>query len=154
VAPIADEAVVHPRPDATVDGSIVRVEADSAVKQNIFPSWSGHPSGRAHWETRLRVEAWVHPDARAGETQVWADVHVFGHDAALVARDTCYLTPDGEHFRLDCVAYEGATATPGSAQPRPDVRLVQYRIYVAGAGQTWTDGRLHECLLKADVVSV
>jgi hypothetical protein len=159
-APISADAAVPPRADVAVDAAALRVTAGAAVKENVFASAAGRPSGRAHWQTRLRVEAWVRAEAPDGAARAWADVHVFGHDGALVARDTCPLVPaeepsdGGRRFRLDCVAYEGATATPGSAEPRPDARLVQYRVYAEADGRALTDGVLHECVLKADVVSV
>ena len=90
---------------------------------------------------------------------VWADVHVFGHDGALVASATRafeYARPAGDGgdlFRLDCAVYEGATATPGSAERRQDVRLVQYRVYCELDGRVFTDGLLHECVLDSDVIS-
>ena len=148
---------VSPRDAATIDATTLRVTDDAAVKQNTFPSWSGHPSGRAHWQTHLHVEARVRNTTYA--KSVWADVHVFGHDGALVASETrafAYARPAGDGgdiFRLDGVVFEGATATPGSATPRPDARLVQYRLYCELDGRVLTDGLLHECLLKGDVVS-
>ncbi len=56
-------------------------------------------------------------------------------------------------FRFDGSVYEGATATPGSVTPRPDVRQLQYRLYAEVAGRVVTDGQLHECALRADAVS-
>jgi hypothetical protein len=157
VEPIDPAQAVSPRDGATVDRAVLRVTDDAAVKHNTFPSRSGHPSGMAHWQTHLHVEAWVRNTTFA--KSVWADVHVFGHDGALVSSETCtfvYERPAGDGgdlFRLDCVVYQGATVTPGSAMPRPDVRLVQYRIYTELEGQVFTDGLLHDCLLNADVVS-
>ena len=148
---------VSPRAAATVDPTILRVTDDAAVKQNTFPSWSGHPSGRAHWQTHLHVEARVRNTTYA--KNVWADVHVFGHDGALIASETrafAYARPAGDGgdiFRLDGAVFEGATVTPGSATPRPDARLVQYRVYCEFDGQVFTDGVLHDCVLKTDVVS-
>jgi hypothetical protein len=90
---------------------------------------------------------------------LWADVHVFAHDGVLVSAETCafvYERPAGDGgdvFVLDCAVYEGATATPGSATPRPDARLVQYRLYGQLGSDVLTDGVLHECVLKADVIS-
>jgi hypothetical protein len=156
-APVDPAHVVRPREGATADPGVVRVRADAAVKHNVFPSRPGHPSGRAHWQTHLHVEAWVRNTTYA--KHVWADVHVFGHDGALVDRQTCacaYERPAGDGgdvFQLDGPVYEGATATPGSAEPRPDVRLVQYRLYCELDGQVFTDDALHECVLKADAVS-
>ena len=135
----------------------VRVIADAAVKHNTFPSRPGYPSGMAHWETHLHVEAWVPSAPRA--TNVWLDLHVFGHDGALVHSETLRLDhtrpagDGGEVFELDRVVYEGATATPGSVTPRPDVRRVQYRLYCERDGGPVTDGRLYECALKPDVSS-
>jgi hypothetical protein len=148
---------VSPRAGAGVDPTKLRVSDDAAVKHNTFPSWSGHPSGRAHWQTHLHVEAWVQNTTYA--KHLWADVHVFGHDGALVASQTCafeYGRPAGDGgdlFRLDCAVYEGTTVTPGSAERRPDVRRVQYRVYCELDGRVFTDGLLHECLLHSDVVS-
>ena len=148
---------VSPRSDAvTVDG-VVRTAGDAAVKHNTFPSRPGYPAGMAHWETHLHVEAWVRGAPPA--TNVWADLHVFGHDGALVHSETlplAYTRPAGDggdlHV-LDQVVYEGAVATPGSVTPRPDVRLVQYRLYAEREVRVVTDGSLHECALKPDVSS-
>ena len=64
---------------------------------------------------------------------------------------------DGAQFAgetvLDGAVFEGATAAGGSATPRPDVRLVQYRLYAEVGGRVVSDGRLHECVLRSDVGS-
>ena len=148
---------VSPRAGARVDATVLHVRDDAAVKHNTFPSRPGYPSGSAHWQTHLHLEAWVRNTTFV--KHVWADVHVFGHDGALVASQTCafaYERPAGDGgdiFRLDGAVYEGATATPGSATPKPDVRLVQYRLYCELDGQLFTDGLLHDCVLRADVLS-
>ena len=36
---------------------------------------------------------------------------------------------------------------------RPDARRVQYRVYAELDGRVYTDGVLHECLLKPDSAS-
>jgi hypothetical protein len=155
--PIDPARSVSPRVGATVDPAMLRVTDAAAVKHNTFPSRPGHPSGMAHWQTHLHVEAWVRNATYA--KSLWADVHVFGHDGALVSSETLgfvYERPAGDGgdvFRLDGAVYEGTTVTPGSATRRPDVRLVQYRLYGEFGGRVFTDGLLHECLLKADVVS-
>ena len=155
--PIDSAQHVSPRAGATVDADVVQVREDAAVKHNTFASWSGHPSGGAHWQTHLHVSAWVR-NATYAKT-LWADVHVFAHDGALVSTETCafvYERPAGDGgdvFVLDCAVYEGATVTPGSATPRADARLVQYRLYCELGGGIFTDGVLHECLLKADIIS-
>jgi len=108
----------------------------------------------AHWQTHLHVEAWV--GNTADTKNVWADVHVFAHDGALVASETVPFVFErpagdgGDVFRLDRAVYEGATASPGSAELRPDVRLVQYRVYREADGQVVTDGILHQCALRSD----
>jgi hypothetical protein len=155
--PIDPARAVSPRVGAAIDPTVLRMTDDAAVKHNTFPSRAGHPSGRAHWQTHLHVEVWVRNTTYA--KHLWADVHVFGHDGALVASETLafvYERPAGDGgdvFRLDGAVYEGATVTPGSAAPRPDVRVVQYRLYCELDGRVFTDGLLHECLLKGDVVS-
>lgn len=157
-AALAARQPVSPRADAEVDPEAVRVATDAAVKHNTFPSRPGYPSGQAHWQTHLHVEVWV-PTGSPGAS-VWVDVHVFGHDGALAHSETlalAYARPAGDGgdvFALDRVVYEGATATPGSVTPRPDVRLVQYRAYCERDGRVLTDGHLHECTLRSDASSV
>jgi len=152
-----DVPAVSPRAEAVVDAAVLHVKEDAAVKQNTFASRPGYPSGGAHWQTHLHVEAWVRNTTFA--KHLWADVHVFAHDGALVHSETCafaYERPAGDGgdlFQLDCVIYEGAKATPGSATPRPDVRRVQYRLYAELEGRVHTDGVLHECVLRSDVLS-
>jgi hypothetical protein len=156
-AELAARRAVRPRLGVAEDPTAVRVASDAAVKHNTFPSRPGYPSGMAHWQTHLHVDAWVKNTAYA--KTVWADVHVFGHDGALVHSETVPLAYErpagdgGDIFRLDGVVFEGATATGGSAVPRPDVRLVQYRLYAEVGGRVVSDGRLHECVLRSDVAS-
>ena len=148
---------VSVRDGAAVEPSALRVATDAAVKRNTWPSRPGYPSTMTHWQTHLHVEAWVRNTTYA--KHVWADVHVFVHDGALVASETCafeYARPAGDGgdlFRLACAVYEGATATPGSATPRPDARLLQYRLYYQFDGRTVTDGELHQCILRSDAIS-
>lgn len=148
---------VAPRDDARTDPTRLRLRDTAAVKHNTFTSRPGYARSGAHWQTHLHAEAWV-PNA-AYEKRVWADVHVFGHDGALVARHTvplAYARPAGDGgdlFQLDQVVYEGATATPGSVTLRPDVRLVQFRLYVDCDGELVTDGVAHTGVLRADVVT-
>ena len=157
VKPTDPARAVSLRARSVVDSTGVRLERASAVKLNTFPSRPGLPSYSAHWQTHLYLEMWVRN--RAFAKSAWADVHVFGHDGALVSSETCaleYSRPAGDGgdlFSVDCVVFEGATATPGSADLRPDARLVQYRLYCELDGRVITDGILHECVLKADVVS-
>lgn len=153
----------HPTPSvvqragAVVDAACVRRRADAAVKHNTSPSRPGYPSTMTHWQTHLHVEAWVCNTTYA--KHVWADLHVFGHDGALVASATIpfgYVRPAGDGgdlFELNQAIYEGATATPGSATPRPDVRVLQYRLYYQFDGRVLTDGVLHACTLQSDAMS-
>lgn len=156
-APIDPAQAVSPRAGSTVDSAVLRLRDAAAVKHNTFAGREGRPSSRAHWQTHLHVEAWVRNTTFA--KHVWADVHVFGHDGARVASETCgfaYERPAGDGgdvFRLDRAVYEGATVTPGSADLRPDVRLVQYRLYCELDGQVLTDGLVHDCVLKSDAIS-
>jgi hypothetical protein len=155
--PIDPTRAVSLRAGATVDATVVRVADDATVKHNTFSSRDGRPTGGTHWQTHLHVEAWVRNATYA--KHLWADVHVFDHAGALLASQTCPLVYErpagdgGDLFRLDCPVYEGTTATPGSADPRPDVRLVQYRVYGELDGEVFTDGSLREGVLNADVVS-
>ena len=156
-APIDPAQAVGPRAEATVNASVLRVRDAAAVKHNTVASPDGRPSGGVHWQTHLHVEAWVRNTTYA--KHVWADVHVFDHDGALVARQTCpleYARPAGDGgdvFRLDRAVYDGTTATLRSVEPRPDARLVEYRVYGELEGQVFTDGLLHDCVLRADVIS-
>ncbi len=156
-APIDPARAVSLREGATVDPTVLRVKDAAAVKHNTFSSRNGHPSGGVHWQTHLHVEAWVRNTTYA--KHLWADVHVFDHDGERLASQTCPLVYErpagdgGDVFRLDCAVYEGTTATPGSADRRPDVRLVQYRVYGELEGTVFTDGHLHEGVLNSDVIS-
>jgi hypothetical protein len=156
-APIDPARAVDLRAGATIDATVLRVTDAAAVKHNTFASQPGRPSGGAHWQTHLHVEAWLRNTTYA--KHAWADLHVFGHDGVLIASETrplVYERPAGDGgdvFRLDCAVYEGTTVTPGSAEPRPDARLVQYRVYGELGGEVFTDGLLHDCVLRADVIS-
>jgi len=149
--------IVAPHAGASADQAVLHLQEAEAVKHNTFPSRPGYPSGMAHWQTHLHAEAWV--QNAPGAKNVWADVQVFGHDGALVASGTPSFVHErpagdgGDLFRLDWAAYEGATATPGSVTPRPDVRRVEFRVYGEINGRIFTDGILHHCELKSDSAS-
>lgn len=148
---------VSQRSDAEVDPECVRVLQDGAVKYNTFPSRAGYPSGMANLRTHLHVEAWVRNTTFA--KNVWADVHVYTHDGALAHSETLplqYTRPAGDGgdvFTLDSALYQGARATPGSVDLRPDARVIEYRLYSQLEGRTITDGTLHTCYLKPDFAS-
>jgi len=151
---------VAARDGARVDLTAVRMLEEGAVKYNTFRSRSGFPSGATNLRTHLHVEAWVR-DA-SGQAAAWADVHVSTYDGTVVHRETLPLarTPavrgaddGGAVFVLDRELYQGFVATPGSVTPRPDARVVQYRLYAEHAGDVYTDGRVHLCYLRPDAMS-
>jgi hypothetical protein len=55
-------------------------------------------------------------------------------------------------YQFDGVVYQAATATPGSVQPKPDTRMVQYRLYYEVNYQVFTDGILHQFDLMEDAL--
>jgi hypothetical protein len=61
--------------------------------------------------------------------------------------------PDGARFALVDLLYQGSVATPGSVTPRPDIRIVLYRLYGEIGGVTYTDGVVHRCELATDALS-
>ena len=156
-APAEPARSVEPRADAVVDPAALHLTDDAAVKRNTFPSRPGYPSGMTDLQTHLHVEAWVANTAYA--KSVWVDVHVFGHDGALVRAESlplAYTRPAGDGgdlFVLESEVYQGLVATPGSVDPRPDARLVQYRLYAEVGGRVLTDGLLHRCTLAPDSAS-
>lgn len=153
----ASPHAVAPRTDAVVDAETVHVISDAAVKDNTFLSRPGYPSGATNLQTTLHVHAWIRNSVY--EKTVWVDVHVFGPTGALVHSVTLPLHHSraagdgGDVFVLDERLYQGPVATPGSVDLRPDVRVVQYRLYGAMNGRVYTDGVLHYCTLHSDIVS-
>jgi hypothetical protein len=158
---------VAPRERARVDPAALRMIEDGAVKHNTFPSRPGFPSGASNLRTHLQIEAWVRgasdvnaaQDA-ADDIMAWVDVHVSTYDGTVVHQETLPLTRTptardggGDVFVLDRELYQGLIATPGSVTPRPDARVVQYRLYVERGGDVYTDGRVHLCYLKPDAMS-
>jgi hypothetical protein len=156
-APGAPTEPVRARAGSIVDPAALRLASDAAVKHNTSAGRPGYPSATSHWQTHLHVEAWVRNASFA--KRVWADVHAFGHDGALVESGTfalAYARPAGDGgdlFQLDLAVHEGPTTTPGSAEPRCDVRSVQYRLYYQFDARVLTDGILHDCQLRSDTVS-
>jgi len=149
------------RDGAVVDPSALRLLEEGAVKYNTFASRPGFPSGAANLRTHLHVEAWVRG---AGDApRAWADIHVSTYDGTVVHQETLHFeraparsttAPDGgDVFVLDRDLYQGLVATPGSVSPRPDARIVQYRLYGEHEGRLYTDGRVHQCYLKPDAMS-
>lgn len=148
---------LRPRRDAVVDATVVSVEQDAAVKANAFAGRPGYPSKGASLQTSLHVAARVR---RAAEpSNVWIDVHFFEADATLIHGDTLPLRHVGpiddahDLFALDGTLYQGSVATPGSVTPRPDVRLVEYRVYCETGDRVVTDGIVHRCELATDALT-
>ena len=156
-APSTPADSVRARDGAVVDETIVRTASDAAVKHNIFPSRPGYPSGMTNLQTHLHVEAWVKNTTYA--KNAWVDVHVYETEGTPVHTATLPLSysrpagDGGDLFMLDTQLYQGLVATPGSVTLRPDVRVVQYRLYCELDGTVYTDGVLHRCELRSDTAS-
>lgn len=141
------------RTGAVTREDMVNVLEQSAVKVNVFPAG---PSGRqgTDLQTLLKVTAWVNETYGAN---TWIDVHVFNDHDELIHAETMTLLPDSRYGRVryefSGTVYQGSTATPGSVQPRPDARKVQYRLYCEMNDQVFTDGILHQHDLQEDAVT-
>jgi hypothetical protein len=148
---------IRPRADALTDAGMVRHVDGAAVKENAFASYAGHPSGMSNLQTRLRVEAWVRNDHYA--KAVWIDVHVLArgadvvHGATVPLRHTRAAGDGGDLFVFDATLYHGSVATQGSVEPRPDARVVEYRLYCEQGDRVFTDGITHRCELRTEMVS-
>lgn len=145
------------RTAAIVDAARLHLTDDAAVKQNMFTSRPGYPSGMTNMQTSLHVEAWVRNTTYT--KSLWIDVHVYEGEHRLVQSGTLplqYARPAGDGgdlFILDSMLFRGFVATQGSVDLRPDARLVQYRLYGEVEGQIFTDGIPHECWLQEDAIS-
>jgi len=140
-----------PRPD------LVNVVDQFAIKRNVFPRPpNGSPDGK-DLRTSLTLRVWVKNVAYA--KGVWVDLHVFDRSGTRIVATTFGLLWEGpasgagDLFRFDGQIYHGVTATPGSVSPKPNAWLVQYRLYYAVEGQTYTDAILHELELSDDAVT-
>ena len=145
------------------DGAIPRLDFvnvldQSAVKKNVFPAppSGGSPVGK-DLRTSLTLRVWVKNVAYAKD--LWIDLHVFDRSGARIAAATLGLSWEGsasgvgDLFRFDGEIYRGLTATPGSVSPKPNAWLVQYRLYYAVEGETYTDAILHQLELPDDAVT-
>jgi len=148
---------VAPRSDAIVDPSIIRVSDDAAVKVNALPSRSGYSSGMSQMQTHLHVEVWLKNLTFA--KNAWIDVHVLDdlgevrHAETLTLRYARPAGDGGDFFVIDSLLYYGTVATPGSVEPRPDARVVQYYVYGEMRERVFTDGILHVCIVRPDYES-
>jgi hypothetical protein len=144
------------RNGAVTRPDMVNVLEQSAAKVNVFPppAGGGSPEG-SDLQTMLKVTAWVKETTYGANA--WIDVHVFDGDDRLIYAETLTLpyTGFGSEFRYEFSGkvYQGSTATPGSVQPQPEARKVQYRLYYEVNYQVFTDGILHQHELREDALS-
>jgi hypothetical protein len=141
------------RSGAITRPEMVNVLEQDAAKLNVFPSLpEGGPQQGADLQTYLRVEAWVKETVFGANA--WIDAHIFDGDGKLIHSQTLTLTysgiPPSPGYEFSGKVYQGSTATPGSVQPRPDARKIQYRLYYEIHYQVFTDGILHQLQLPPD----
>jgi hypothetical protein len=141
------------RSGAGTSPEMVNVLEHSAVKMNVFPSLpEGGPQQGTDLQTLLKVTAWVRETVFGANA--WIDIHVFDGAEKLIHSETLTLTymGFGPSFRYEFSGkvYQGSTATPGSVQPRPEARKIQYRLYYDINFQVFTDGILHQLHLAED----
>jgi hypothetical protein len=141
------------RSGAITSPEMVNVVEQSAIKVNVFPSLpEGGPQQGTDLQTLLKVTAWVR-DTVFG-ANAWIDVHVFDGEDKLIHSETQAMTYTGVgpsfRYEFSGKVYQGSTATPGSVQPRPDARKIQYRLYYDINFQVFTDGILHQLQLAED----
>ena len=144
------------RSGAVTEPDMVNVLEQSVTKVNAFPRPTGGGSLQgSNWQTILKVVAWVRETAYGAN--VWIDAHVFDAGDQLIHAETLTLlyAGYGSTFRYEFAGkiYQGSTATPGSVQPRPDARKVQYRLYYEINYRVFTDGILHQHELQEDAAT-
>jgi uncharacterized protein DUF6209 len=144
------------RSGAVTRPDMVNVLEQSAAKVNVFPAppGGGSPQG-SDLQTMLKVTAWVKETTYGANA--WIDFHVFNGADSLIHAETLTLpyTGFGSTFQYGFSGkiYQGLTATPGSVQPRPEARKIQFRLYYDINYQVFTDGILHQDQLPEDAVS-
>jgi hypothetical protein len=155
--PLEPEDPVRYRDGALPRPDLVNVVRQSAIKRNVFPPPpSGPPVGK-DLRTSLSLRAWVKNIAYAKD--VWIDLHVFDRSTTRIVARTFGLPWEGsasgvgDLFLFEDEIYQGLTATPGSVSPKPNAWLVQYRLYYAVQGQTFSDAILHQLELADDAVT-
>jgi Family of unknown function (DUF6209) len=148
--PVSYRSGAMTRPD------MVNVSEQSATKINVFPPppGGGSPVG-SDLQTMLKVTALVKETTYGANA--WIDVHVFDGSDQLIHAETLTLPYTGFgpvfQYGFSGKVYQGMTATPGSVQPRPDARKIQYRLYYEVNYQVFTDGILHQNELPEDAVT-
>jgi Family of unknown function (DUF6209) len=139
------------RAGAIRDISMVNVL--NADGKKVRRSIGGSPQG-SQLETELNLTAWMRNIQY--QKNVWIDFHVFDGNDDLVHAETLplsYREPGGgggDIFAFERRVFKGSGGLPGAVWPRPDARLLQFRLYYEVAGQVFTDGHLHESTLPAD----
>jgi len=146
--------LVSYRAGAVTRPDMVNVLSQQATKLNAFASDPSRGSAGTDLQSRLDVVAWVR-ETKYG-ANAWIDLHVFDGGDQLIHGDTATLPYGGfgSTFRygFSDVVYQGSVATPGSVDPRPDARTLQYRLYYEVEYQVFTDGILHQFDLPEDAV--
>ena len=147
---------VRYRNGALTSPDMVNVLEQSATTVNVFSRTAGGGSQQgSNLQTMLKVVAWVKETTYGANA--WIDVHVFDGQDGLIHAETLTLpyTGFGSAFRYEFSGkvYQGSTATPGSVQPRPEARKVQYRLYYEVNYQVFTDGILHQHELQEGAVT-
>jgi len=152
--PVAQAGPAQPvsfRTGALRDPSMVNVVNWTATKVDIP---IGASSEGSQLETQLSLTAWVKNIQY--QKNVWVDFHVFDGDENLVHSETVplsYYQPGGgggDLFILDQRVLKGSGGIPGFVWPRPDARLLEFRLYYEVGDNLFTDGYLHQSKLPAD----
>jgi len=149
--PVRYRGGAMPRPD------LVNLVDQFAIKRNVFPRPPNGTLEGKDLRTSLTLRAWVKNLAYTKD--VWVDLHVFDRSGTRIVATTFGLPWEGsasgagDLFRFDGEIYQGVTATPGAVSPKPNAWLVQYRLYYAVEGQTYTDAILHQLELPDDAVT-
>ena len=129
------------------------VNALTVAVNKVRRSIGGSPQG-SQLETHLSLTAWVRNIQY--QKNAWIDFHVFDGSDDLVHAETLplsYREPGGgggDIFSCERRVFKGSGGLPGAVWPRPDARMVQFRLYYEVGGQAFTDGHLHESTLPAD----
>jgi hypothetical protein len=154
-APRVPRQPVSYRTGALTRPDVVNVLEQSAAKVNALPSPASGARQGTDLQTMLTVVAWV-KDTAAG-ANAWIDAHVFDGQDGLIQSETLTLRYAGVgsafQYKFDDSVYQGSTATPGSVQPRPDARKLQYRLYYEMSHQVFTDGILHQHEVQEDALT-
>ena len=138
------QPAVEARSAAEVDPDGLRLIRDEAAKQQIATGAVG-----SRLVTWLKIVA--APRDSAPAVGAWADVHLFDGADQLVHATTVPLAARSEGFAWEGVVYEGSGGGSGiGVTVRPDVHLVQYRLYAALDGRIVTNGLLYELAVTPD----